>query len=50
MFKRQILTQGEIDALHEEALSEIEAVEAFADDSAIARPPVEELMAGVFAD
>ena len=45
-----ILTQGEIDALHEEALSEIEAVEAFADDSAIARPPVEELMAGVFAD
>ena len=45
-----ILTQGEIEALHEEALSEIEAVEAFADDSAIARPPVEELMAGVFAD
>ncbi len=45
-----ILTQAEIDSLLEEAQREIEAVEAFADDSAIARPPVEELMAGVFAD
>ena len=45
-----ILTQAEIDAMLEEAQLEIEAVEAFADDSAIARPPVEELMAGVFAD
>jgi len=34
----------------QEALAEIEAVEQFADESPIARPPVEELMAGVFAD
>jgi TPP-dependent pyruvate/acetoin dehydrogenase alpha subunit len=45
-----LLTQGEIDQIIEEALAEIEAVEQFADESPIARPPVEELMAGVFAD
>ena len=45
-----VLSQGEIDRMVEEALAEIELVEKFADESAIARPPVEELMAGVFAD
>ncbi len=44
-----ILTQTEIDALHEAVLREIEAVEAFADESAIARPSEEELLAHVFA-
>ena len=45
-----ILSQGEIDRMVEEALAEIEAVEVFADESVIARPPVEELLAGVFAE
>jgi TPP-dependent pyruvate/acetoin dehydrogenase alpha subunit len=45
-----VLGQAEIDRMVEEALAEIAAVEAFADESAIARPPVEELLAGVFAD
>jgi pyruvate dehydrogenase E1 component alpha subunit len=45
-----LLTQNEIDQIVQEALAEIEAVEQFADESPIARPPVEELMAGVFAD
>jgi len=45
-----ILSQTEIDAMVEEALAEIEGVEQFADESPIARPSVEELMAGVFAD
>jgi len=45
-----ILSQTEIDVMVEEALAEIEGVEQFADESPIARPSVEELMAGVFAD
>jgi pyruvate dehydrogenase E1 component alpha subunit len=45
-----ILNQDEIDGIVEEALAEVEAVEQFADESPIARPTVEELMAGVFAD
>ncbi len=44
-----ILTQGDIDAINEAALKEIEAVEKFADDSEISRPSEEELMAAVFA-
>lgn len=44
-----ILSQEEIDAIHEAALKEIEGVEAFADESEIARPSEEELMAHVFA-
>ncbi|MEH6577915.1 MAG: thiamine pyrophosphate-dependent dehydrogenase E1 component subunit alpha [Amphritea sp.] len=44
-----ILTQDEIDAIHEAALREIDKVETFADNSEIARPSEEELMAHVFA-
>ena len=44
-----LLTQDEIDHLRADALAEIEGVEAFADASDIARPPVEELLEGVFA-
>lgn len=44
-----ILSQGEIDTLHERADSEIAAVETFADESEIARPPEEELQAAVYA-
>ena len=46
----QWLTDGEIDAIREAALQEVAAVEAFADESEIARPPVEQLLEGVFAD
>ncbi|HEB27250.1 MAG TPA: thiamine pyrophosphate-dependent dehydrogenase E1 component subunit alpha [Porticoccus sp.] len=45
-----ILSQEEIEAIREQALAEIAAVEKFADDSEIARPSEEELMAAVFAD
>ncbi|CAN0602605.1 unnamed protein product, partial [Ectocarpus sp. 12 AP-2014] len=44
-----VLNQAEIDQLVADAQAEVEAVEAFADESAIARPPVEELLDGVFA-
>jgi pyruvate dehydrogenase E1 component alpha subunit len=44
-----VLSQSEIDALVEEAVMEIAAVEEFADNSEIARPGVEELLDGVFA-
>ncbi len=44
-----LLTQGEIDQIIEDAKAEVEAVEAFADASEIARPDVNELMDGVFA-
>lgn len=46
----KILLQLDIDAIHQAALTEIEAVEAFADNSEIARPTEEELLAAVFAD
>jgi hypothetical protein len=36
--------------MREAALREIAEVEAFADNSEIARPPVEALMQGVFAN
>lgn len=45
-----ILSQGEIDAIHDAALKEIDAVETFADASTIARPSEEALLAHVFAD
>jgi pyruvate dehydrogenase E1 component alpha subunit len=45
-----ILTQAQIDGIHEAALKEIDGVETFADASAIARPSEEELLAHVFAD
>ena len=44
------LTAADIEAMREAALREIEGVEAFADDSEIARPSVESLMQGVFAE
>jgi hypothetical protein len=44
------MTQDQIDALNEEALAEVADVEAFADESPIARPPVAELEAAVFAE
>jgi len=44
-----LMTQDQIDALNEEALAEVADVEAFADESPIARPPVAELEAAVFA-
>ena len=43
------LTQADIEQMRESALREIAEVEAFADESEIARPPVEALMQGVFA-
>lgn len=44
-----ILTQNDIDQIIEEAESEIAAIELFADESSIARPREEELLAAVFA-
>ncbi len=46
----KILSQVEIDGIHEAALKEIEGVEEFADSSEIARPSEEELLADVFVD
>lgn len=45
----QLFTQDEIDAMHEEAQVEVAAVEKFADDSPVATPPEEELLAAVYA-
>jgi TPP-dependent pyruvate/acetoin dehydrogenase alpha subunit len=45
----QVLTQDEIDAIVTEAEAEIAAIEEFADESPIARPPEAELLADVFA-
>ena len=44
-----ILTQAEIDAIGAEVEAEVAGAEAFADNSEIARPSVEELLDGVFA-
>ena len=41
--------QNWLEITRSKALDEIAAVEAFADESEIARPPVEELLEGVFA-
>ena len=45
----KILTQGQIDDIYLAVKEEIVKVEAFADESEIARPTEEELMASVFA-
>jgi pyruvate dehydrogenase E1 component alpha subunit len=44
-----LLSQSEIDAIHEEAQAEVAAAEEFADNSPVATPSVEELMAAVYA-
>ena len=46
----QWLTPEEVEAIRESALQEVAEVEAFADESEIARPPVDELLQAVFAD
>ncbi len=43
-------TQAQIDQVHEDATAEVAQTEAFADESPIARPPVEALLNAVFAD
>ena len=43
------VTQSWLDAVREDALDEVARVEKFADDSSIARPPVDELLSAVFA-
>jgi pyruvate dehydrogenase E1 component alpha subunit len=45
-----ILSQAEIEGIHEAALKEIEGVEEFADSSEISRPSEAELLADVFVD
>ena len=45
-----LMRQEQIDALIEQAQAEVAEVEAFADESPIARPPVAELEAAVFAE
>jgi TPP-dependent pyruvate/acetoin dehydrogenase alpha subunit len=45
----EIMTQAEIDQMAEEVAKEVVEAEEFADSSAIARPPEEELLADVFA-
>lgn len=49
VLEEKILTQSEIDQIHEQAGVEITDVEKFSDESEIARPSEEELMAAVFA-
>jgi pyruvate dehydrogenase E1 component alpha subunit len=44
-----VLVQDDVDRLNEEAEAEVQAVEAFADESEIARPSEEALLADVFA-
>ena len=44
-----ILTQDEIDQIVADAEAELAAIELFADESPIARPPEAELLAAVFA-
>ena len=48
--KEKLLTQKQIDALHEEAKAEVAEAERFADESEIARPSEAELLAAVYAD
>ena len=43
------VTKEWLDSVRNDALSEVARVEKFADDSAIARPPVDELLSAVFA-
>ena len=49
MLSEGVLSQADIDHLHEEATLEVAKVEDFADNSEIARPSEHELLAGVFA-
>ena len=44
-----VMTQADIDAIHEEAQAEVAAAEKFADESPIAEPSVEELLDAVYA-
>ncbi|MEP2028200.1 MAG: thiamine pyrophosphate-dependent dehydrogenase E1 component subunit alpha [Paracoccaceae bacterium] len=50
VLETKLLTQAQIDKIHEDALAECDACEKFADESAIAEPTVEELRASVYAD
>ena len=43
------VSQAWLDIVREDALSEVARVEQFADESAIARPSVDELLSAVFA-
>jgi pyruvate dehydrogenase E1 component alpha subunit len=43
------VTQAWLDKVRDDALAEVARVEQFADDSNIARPPVDELLSAVFA-
>lgn len=43
------VSQTWLDTVREDALAEVKRVEKFADDSEIARPPVDELLSAVFA-
>ena len=45
----KLFTQAEIDGIHEEAKMEVAAAEQFADESPIATPSEEELLAAVYA-
>jgi pyruvate dehydrogenase E1 component alpha subunit len=45
----KVLTQKQVDKIYAEAKEEVERVEAFADNSPIAQPSIEELKAGVYA-
>ena len=44
----KVLTRKQIDKIYQEAKEEVAAVEKFADDSPIAQPSVEELLASVY--
>ena len=44
----KVLTQKQIDKIYKEAKEEVVAIEKFADDSPIAQPGIEELLAGVY--
>jgi pyruvate dehydrogenase E1 component alpha subunit len=44
-----LMKQADIDAIHEEAQAEVAAAETFADESAVALPSVDELLAAVYA-
>jgi pyruvate dehydrogenase E1 component alpha subunit len=44
-----VMTQADIDAIHEEAQAEVAAAEKFADESPIAEPSVNELLDAVYA-
>jgi pyruvate dehydrogenase E1 component alpha subunit len=49
LLAEKIFSQDEIDAIVEEALAEVAAAEKFADESPVATPSEEELMAAVYA-